>query len=273
MEYSNPEIPEGINTSKTHPLKEFIWLTGGVVSVIAVLMIVLILISDVLTRYIPFSVEQKLASSVIKPDSETGPLAEYLQTLTQRIALAENLPDDMSISVHYLDDDTVNAFATLGGHVFIFRGLLEKLPNENALAMVLSHEIAHIKHRHPIRSLSRGVLIALAMSVISTSAGDSVTEGFLGEAGLLTVMKYSRDMEAEADQTAITTLLARYGHLAGANELFQILQKEAGSLEVPEFFSSHPLNEVRIKNINKHTTHDNNTVTPLPQDYKKWFEQ
>jgi predicted Zn-dependent protease len=273
LEYTNPEIPEGINTSKTHPLKEFIWLTGGVVSVIAVLMIVLILIADFLTPYIPFRFEQKLAHSVIEQDTETGPLPDYLQSLTQRIVLAEDLPDGMSINVHYLDDDTVNAFATLGGHVYLFRGLLEKLPNENALAMVLAHEIAHIKHRHPIRSLNRGVLIALAMTVISSSAGDSMSEGFLGEAGFLTLMKYSRDMETEADQTAITALLSHYGHLAGADDLFKILRKENGSMELPAFFSTHPLARKRSKNMKKYLTQGTNTITPLPQDFKKWLEQ
>ena len=64
--------------------------------------------------------------------------------------------------MHYDASDTVNAFATLGGHVVIYRGLLEKLPNENVVAMVVAHEIAHIKHRDPVAALGRGVAITLA---------------------------------------------------------------------------------------------------------------
>lgn len=272
MDYSNPIIPEGINTSQTHPLKEFMWLTGGVVAVIALLMMLLILFADFLTSYIPFSVEQKITHSLIKQDTGKGPLPEYLQSLSQRIELAEALPEGMNITVHYLADDTVNAFATLGGHVYLYRGLLEKLPNENALTMVLAHEIAHIKHRHPVRSLGRGVLIGLAMSTITSAASDTVSERFLGEAGFLTVMKYSREMESEADQTAITALNSIYGHLAGADDLFKVLQENAGAMEVPAFFSTHPLTKDRIENIKQNSSTGINKSTPLPENFKNWLD-
>lgn len=277
LEYSNPEIPEGINTSKTHPLKEFLWLTGGVMAAIFALVFILILFADSLTAYIPFSVEQKISLTGIEASTEEGPLSDYLQSLADRIVQAEDLPEDMKITIHYLDDDTVNAFATLGGHVFFFRGLLEKLPNENALAMLMAHEIAHIKHRHPVRSLGRGVIIGLALSVISTAAGDAIIENFLGKTGYLTILKYSRDMEAQADETAIQALKSVYGHLGGADELFKILQKEAGRLEPPVFFSTHPLTEDRIYEIkihtSKHPTQDFSDITPLPRGFEKWIEE
>lgn len=276
LEYSNPEIPEGINTSKTHPLKEFLWLTGSVMAAIGILVLVLVLFADALTAYIPFSIEQKITLSGAEASTEEGPLPDYLQSLADRIVKAEDLPEDMKITIHYLDDDTINAFATLGGHVFFFRGLLEKLPNENALAMLMAHEIAHIKHRHPIRSLGRGVIIGLALSVISTSAGDAIIESFLGKTGYLTILKYSRDMEVQADKTAIQALKSIYGHVSGADELFKILLKEAGKLEPPVFFSTHPLTEDRIYEIkihaSKHSTQNANDITPLPQEFEKWIE-
>ena len=277
LEYSNPEIPEGINTSKTHPLKEFLWLTGGVMAAIFALVLILILFADVITSYIPFSVEQNITFSGVEASTEEGPLPEYLQSLADRIVRAEDLPEDMKITIHYLDDETVNAFATLGGHIFFFRGLLEKLPNENALAMLMAHEIAHIKHRHPIRSLGRGVIVGLALSVISTAAGDAIIESFLGKTGYLTILKYNRDMESQADETAIQALNSIYGHLGGADELFKILKEEAGRLEPPVFFSTHPLTENRLYEIKihteKHPAHDVTDITPLPQEFEKWVEE
>lgn len=277
LEYSNPEIPEGINTSKTHPLKEFLWLTGGVMATIFVLVLVLMLFADVLTSYIPFSVEQKISLPKVEANAETGPLPDYLQSMADRIARAEDLPEDMKITVHYLDDDTVNAFATLGGHVFFFRGLLEKLPSENALAMLMAHEIAHIKHRHPIRSLGRGVIAGLALSIISTAAGNIIIERFLGSAGYLTILKYNRDMESQADETAIQAVKSIYGHLGGADELFKILQQEAGRLEPPVFFSTHPLTEDRLYEIKIHTSQHSaqadSDITPLPLGFEKWIEK
>jgi predicted Zn-dependent protease len=277
LEYSNPEIPEGINTSKLHPLKEFIWLTSGVAAFFITIIIVLILFSDFLTSYIPFSVEQKISPSVINNISTEGPLSDYLQALADKITVAEELPNDMVITVHYLNDDTVNAFATLGGHVFLFRGLLEKLSSENALAMLLAHEIAHIKHRHPIRSLGRGVIISLALSIIGSGSSDTINEGFLGEAGFLTIMKYSRDMEQEADNTAIKALVLNYGHLTGAVDLFSILQNEDDGVAIPEFFKTHPLSKDRLDIINKYSKVISptikNKITALPKLFSQWLAQ
>ena len=275
MEYSNPEIPEGINSSKAHPLKEFLWLTSGVLASIFVLILVLVIFVDVLTSYIPFSVENKIPFPEIKAGTKQGPIPEYLQSLANRIVKSQDLPDEMKITIHYLDDETVNAFATLGGHVFFFRGLLEKLPNENALAMLMAHEIAHVKHRHPIKSMGRGLVAGLALSVISTTAGDAVIGNFLGEAGYLTILKYSREMELQADETAIKALKSIYGHLGGADDLFKILKEEAGSLEPPEFFSTHPLTDDRIAEIESYdyATHKNNKITPLPDKFQKWITE
>jgi len=275
LEYSNPEIPEGINSSKAHPLKEFLWLTSGVLASIFVLILVLVIFVDVLTSYIPFSVENKIPFPEIKAGTKQGPIPEYLQSLANRIVKSQDLPDEMKITIHYLDDETVNAFATLGGHVFFFRGLLEKLPNENALAMLMAHEIAHVKHRHPIKSMGRGLVAGLALSVISTTAGDAVIGNFLGEAGYLTILKYSREMELQADETAIKALKSIYGHLGGADDLFKILKEEAGSLEPPEFFSTHPLTDDRIAEIESYdyATHKNNKITPLPDKFQKWITE
>ena len=275
MEYSNPEIPEGINSSKAHPLKEFLWLTSGVLASIFVLIFALVVFVDVLTAYIPFSIEKKIPFPEFEVGTEQGPLPEYLQSLADRIVKSEDLPDEMKITIHYLDDETVNAFATLGGHVFFFRGLLEKLPNENALAMLMAHEIAHVKHRHPIKSLGRGLVAGLALSVISTTAGDAIMGNFLGEAGYLTILKYSREMELEADDTAINALKSIYGHLGGADDLFKILKEQAGSLEPPEFFSTHPLTDDRIAEIDSYddATHKNNKITSLPDNFQEWISK
>lgn len=275
MEYSNPEIPEGINSSKAHPLKEFLWLTSGVLASVFVLILALIVFVDVLTSYIPFSIEKKIPFPEIEVGTEQGPLPEYLQSLADRIVKSEDLPDEMKITIHYLDDETVNAFATLGGHVFFFRGLLEKLPNENALAMLMAHEIAHVKHRHPIKSLGRGLVAGLALSVISSTAGDAIIGNFLGEAGYLTILKYSREMELEADETGIKALKSVYGHLGGADDLFKILKEQAGSLEPPEFFSTHPLTDDRIAEIDSYddSKQKDNEITPLPDKFQEWITE
>ncbi len=276
MEYSNPQIPEGINTSQEHPLKEFVILTGGILAIVFAVLLVLGVMADKLAHHIPFSVELSVTEGRFDDDKSDVPMKRYLNKLAQRIVVAQQLPDEISIKVHYIDSDTVNAFATLGGNILMFRGLLEQLENENALAMVLAHEVAHIKHRHPIRSMGRGIAIGLALSVVSSSLGNSVTEAVLGSAGQVTVLKFSRDHEREADETALLTLRNMYGHIAGATDLFEVFRKlEKQRFASPEFFNSHPLTDKRLQRIQQFKSEIGQSgdakKTPLPKVYSAWL--
>jgi len=273
MEYSNPHIPEGINTSKEHPLKEFLLLTVGVFGTLAIVLFVLALIADKIAHYLPYSIEQDSQMFVMGSSDSNKPIVKYLQGLADKISQSQNLPEEMKITVHYSDDDTVNAYATLGGNVIFFKGLLENLPNENALSMVMAHEIAHIKHRHPIRSLGSGVVVGLVVSIISSSIGDDIVAQFIGTTGSVTSFKFSREHETEADSTAIDSVKALYGHLNGADDLFLIFKELDGDSLTPEFLSTHPATDSRLTHIQQlKTTSDKTQITPLPEGFAAWLE-
>lgn len=273
MEYSNPELPEGINASQEHPLKEFFWLSASLLGAIAVVLVVLILVVDIFAIRIPFQVEQRLIGERFSENSDYPELTAYLNTLARRIAVAEELPEGISIRLHYVDDDTVNAFATLGGNVVMFRGLLEKLANENALAMVMAHEIAHIKNRDPIRGMSRGIVIGLALTMVSDAAGNALIDMALSQGATLTILKYSRDQEQAADDTAIDAVLSLYKTTRGADQLFDVLQREHAGKEGSAFFSSHPLTSRRIEHVREMDGKKSEVeVTPLPKDFLQWLD-
>ena len=238
-------------------------------------------LADTFSYRIPFSVEKSLVDGrLVKEDSVKKSAAPqmqaYLNQLAGKLSAAQNLPKDMTITVHYVDDEMVNAFATLGGNVIMFRGLLEKLPHENALAMVLAHEIAHIKHRDPIRSMGRGIVIGLALSMVSATLGNTVTDQMLSGGGMLTVLHYSRDQESAADETALEALHMLYGHVDGAPDLFTVLEKASGGLPQVEFFSSHPLTQKRIERIREiaSTLHTAKIpeLQPLPEGFAAWMK-
>jgi len=277
MEYSNPEIPEGINTSHEHPLKEFAILTLGVVGGLLAVVLLLSLLADQLADKIPFRVEQQLTKDWFDGDAASPPMEVYLNALAARIMTAQAFPGDLRVQVHYDAGDTVNAFATLGGHIVIYRGLLKRLSNENAITMVLAHEIAHVRHRDPIRSIGRGVVIGVAVSMVSSAVGDSMVDTLLGQGGRLTALKYSRGQESQADDLASNTLLELYGHLHGATDLFTALQQADRATEGMEFFSTHPLTQKRITRIHERETmagsEVDGKVTPLPEDFATWLKE
>ena len=184
----------------------------------------------------------------------------------------------MNIKVHYIANDTVNAFATLGGHIVFFRGLLKKLPNENALAMVMAHEIAHIKHRHPISSMGRAIIISIAIAAVAGSTDNSTLGNILGDTSLLTALSFTRDQERDADNTALASLATQYGHTQGSKSLFEIFQsyEKENNISTPEFFSSHPVTKDRINNIDRLSEKQNwknrGELTKLPGDFQSWLE-
>jgi predicted Zn-dependent protease len=305
-EYSNPQIPEGINVSSEHPLKDFFLMLSGISIALVVAVMLLSIFAQQLVRFIPFEVEQSLTANLEQwsmgspdtdwpdsdsPDEETAAttltddetaltrldtekqaynthVEAYLQQLSNHLLknTTNPLPDPLPVKLHYIDSDIVNAFATLGGHIFITRGLLEIMPDENALAMVLAHEIAHVQHRDPIVALSRGLTIGLALMSITGNGDGALAQQLLGEVNLLVGLRFSRDAEMAADAAALESLLQHYGHVASADQLFRYLSRHQGD-ELVEWFSTHPLHDQRIATIEQfaadHPVAERKT-TPLP---------
>ena len=112
---------------------------AAVLIIAAIVFAALAVLADKLAKYIPFKQELEISSRFAADFPAPGPVSTYLQQMSDRVVAAQELPAGMRIQVHYIDNSTINAFATLGGNVVFFRGLVGKMPSENALAMVMSH--------------------------------------------------------------------------------------------------------------------------------------
>lgn len=256
MLYSNPKIPEEINYSKENPLKEFAVLVAGVFLLLIALVVAVHLLAQHFAQHIPFEYEQKIIPStfiktvVAESDSQKNqPIYDYLTQLAQGLADKMDLPMGMSIQVAYVDDDAINAFATLDGLILINQGLLDYVMSENELAFVLAHEIAHIKERHPIKSLSSGILIGVVMSIITGSIDNNGAAAAVMTSTTLTSLKFSRSQESAADALALHALQAYYGHINGSQDFFTRLQEDQGAPGVLQFASTHPGMDERIEQI------------------------
>lgn len=256
----NPKIPEGINTSSDNPLKEFTILLGGILLVICAIAALLLIFSHQLAPHIPFRYEQALVNKLSELTSDNNSTEQTmidaelaLQELGQQLAENSALAPDIELHFHLLDEpDVPNAFATLGGHIFVTTGLLREVPSENALAMVLAHEIAHIKFRHPAQSISGGLLVQLFLSAV-TGQNAVVLQSTVQQAGIMTVLGFSRKMETAADRAALDTLEQHYGHLADAEVFFEKVLAKHQQASWQAIFASHPDMQKRIEQIKKRT--------------------
>ncbi|GAB3824458.1 M48 family metalloprotease [Hymenobacter jeollabukensis] len=146
------------------------------------------------------------------------------------------------------DDATQNAFATPGGHIYVFTGLVKFLDNESQLAGVLGHEIAHADRRHSTQLLQRQYGVGILASMILGKNQGLVAQIAGGLAGLGT-LKFSRTFEQEADKYSTVYLNGtRYYACDGAAGFFIKAEKQ-GSANPPEFLSTHPNPGSRIQAI------------------------
>jgi predicted Zn-dependent protease len=166
-------------------------------------------------------------------------LQAYVENLGMQVAAAMELPPGLALKFFVIEGSSVNAFTTLGGHIFVLDSLVRELDSENSLAMVLAHEIAHAMNRDPLSGASRGILLQILISSVRSSGG--IDPRSSAETGLgLVLNDYSREQEENADVLAATGLHRYYGHAGGATRLFEMLGAAYGEDESPEIFASHP---------------------------------
>ena len=147
-------------------------------------------------------------------------------------------------SFYVVKEEQVNAFATLGGHIFIFSEMIELAEEPEELAAVLAHEIGHVEERHVVNKLVKEIGVTVLFSILS--GGDPV---LISEIARATVSSaFDRSQESEADQFAMKTL--ENAHISPryvASIFRRIKEKYGGYDERLEFLMSHPNLNKRIK--------------------------
>jgi predicted Zn-dependent protease len=271
VKYTPKTIPEGINTSTEHPLREFALLTSGVIAAVLALILIASLLSDYLVRFIPVEKEiEWLSGHVMQQSGTDEPAASEQQALeTYLQSLVMQLGDDEHrnyvFTTRVIDEPTPNAFVVPGGHIFVTSGLLSMVSSENALAMVLAHEMAHQYHRDPIRSLGRGIVIVLALVAISGADAGDLVQSFIADAANIGQLAYSREQEADADETGVELVMRHYGHAQGVSELFRALDgNRAYDSHAPFFLRTHPGTVDRIEFLRHYEMQRQGPLQPLP---------
>lgn len=251
--FENPQLPETSGGTDHRPIRTLIVQGGILTGLIVALFSALLYGSAILAPRIPFEWEVALAESLGVKPVEPKNLKEQLwqkrlQNLSDGLQAEMDLPDGMSVTISYVDDAQVNAYAYLGGNLYVIDGLLKAVETENALAFVIAHEIAHVKHRHVMKSLTGRFVIAGTLAILF---GESDTlSSIAGKTGELFAMRYSRQNEQEADMEALDTIAAYYGHVAGLDDVARALTSTVPESEQsPEIFSTHPDTKRRFEDL------------------------
>jgi predicted Zn-dependent protease len=151
------------------------------------------------------------------------------------------------------ESDQVNAFALPGGKVGVYTGLLKLADNDNELAAVIAHEIAHVSARHGAERTSQQMGAALLGTGVSIASNDSRYRDQIrlayGLAATGTILKYSRDHESEADRIGLL-YMARAGYdPQGALSFWRKMAARNQGPKPIEWLSTHPSDQTRIQRI------------------------
>lgn len=189
---------------------------------------------------------------------QNQPVNAYITDLGNRLAQRSERPR-IPWKFYVVDDKSVNAFATLGGRVYIHTGLIAATTTEAQLASVMGHEIGHIVGRHGLENVKRAQKIgigAAAASIVGAIIGGRVGSivdlaGNLIAGGYL--MKHSRDAEREADFLGLYNLDQAGYNTGEMVAMFQILNRLSQSQPntIGSIMASHPAPKERAQNTQR----------------------
>ncbi len=163
---------------------------------------------------------------------------EYINQIGQRLARVSDRPD-IPYTFQVVDNPNINAFATMGGYVYIHTGLMAAAENEAELASVIAHEIGHVVGRHAVEQMRQ---MAVAQGIASAAGLD---QNIAVQIGVELAMRRpnSRKAEYEADQLGLSSLgRAGYDQMAAVDFMQKLLQGRSA----PTILSTHPATSDRI---------------------------
>jgi predicted Zn-dependent protease len=222
--------------------------------------------SNLVARWVPVAWEDRVGASVVDqfvPVAKrcADPAAQVAIDVIMRRLLAAAGPVPYRFRVVVANIPAANALAAPGGHLVVFRGLLDQSRSPEELAGVLAHEIQHVLERHSTRLILQHASTAL---VVTTVLGDvsGVASVAIEGARVFGTMAYSRAHEAEADEAGLRLLLAARIDPAGLIGMFDG-ERVDGAGGALRYFASHPPSAERAATLRRLAGTAPPTFTPV----------
>lgn len=192
--------------------------------------------------------------------------AEMISRVGQRIAIAaerwlnangyEGYLTDYRWEYNLVDDPTVNAWCMPGGKIVFYTGILPIAQNETGVAAIMGHEVAHALANHGQQRMSAGLVQQIGAVAGNVAIQDeqsremfNIAYGVGSSVGVM--LPFSRSHETEADKIGLYIMAVAGYNPDEAAELWKRMKANSGGEAPPEFLSTHPSNDSRIKHLTK----------------------
>ncbi|GAA4008308.1 M48 family metallopeptidase [Hymenobacter fastidiosus] len=187
-------------------------------------------------------------------------VGQRIQQAVESYFRSQNAQDQLAgyqWEYNLLEDKQENAWCMPGGKVAVYTGILSTTQDENGLAVVMAHEIAHAVAKHGSERMSQGLVQQLggqALSAALASNAPATQQLALQAFGVSTsvgLLKYGRNQETEADHLGLIFMALAGYNPDGAIAFWQRMDSREGQASPPEFLSTHPSNGTRIADIQR----------------------
>ena len=206
--------------------------------------------------------EKEKMSNDIKTLNEIKEIGKRMEESISEYFFRSNLNDpteNFDWEYILIDNKKVrNAWCMPGGKIAVYTGILDVTKNTNGLAAVMGHEVAHAVAKHSVERASRGVLLNTGARIIDIASGGVLSDinrasgmdtvGLLAQIGIMN--PFNRKQESEADYLGmIFSSLSGYD-IRETVKIWQRMKKLNKGKEPPQFMSTHPSSESRIRKLN-----------------------
>jgi predicted Zn-dependent protease len=185
-------------------------------------------------------------------------VSEYVRKLGEELARSsETTPFELRFYV--IEDESLNAFATFGGAIYIHSGIITVSNDVSELAGVIAHEIGHVTARHLAQNARRqrntGFIAKVLASISSIFTRIPIVDRALQDLTELAAVGYlnsfTREFEDQADTLAVQALIKAGYDPEGMVRLFRTLQSEQGKGAPLRFLQDHPTSQERIDSVQR----------------------
>ena len=214
------------------------------------------------TAYTGFLTENK-ANVLPQSDARAAKVTEIGKKMAAAVSTYMNeighpeLIEGFQWTYNTVDDPTVNAWCMPGGRIVFYTGILNLTANDDEIAAIMGHEIAHAVAGHGNERMSQTVAIQggtnvasfLLMNDTNPGLGNAILLQSIGVGSQLGMLKFGRKHETESDEMGLIFMnKAGYDPYA-AVAFWKKMKENSGGQEPPEFMSTHPSNDRRIADI------------------------
>ncbi|WP_290792051.1 M48 family metallopeptidase [Flavihumibacter sp. UBA7668] len=272
-----PEILERINGSRNVGKKirrNWKWpvvFIGIAAFLVAAYFGLISLLTSVGLHLVSIEKEKELGDMIFHSMADGLKIDTISSRSLKRFAGHLQLSTDYPLEFTVVDDTTINAFAIPGGHIVVYKGILNEMKDPEELVALLGHEASHINERHSLRSILRQLSGSVLLTMVFGDLG-SIGASIAGQADHLRTLSYSRSLEEEADQKGMEIMMSNKINPQGMVGLMDRLQKADSGTALPGFLSTHPLTSERKKTaiqfIKEHPV-DFETPTALLTEWKQ----